>query len=123
MNVPETFFTIHEELILFFLSCAAGIVLGILYDIFRVLRILIPHHNFFVILEDIIYLSFYGIFLSAFASAQARGELRIYFIIGNILGFALYYFTLGSIVVRIFKKLLSPFKHLYDLFRKKLQKQ
>ncbi|MDE6789472.1 MAG: spore cortex biosynthesis protein YabQ [Ruminococcus sp.] len=126
MNVPETFFSIHEELVLFLLSCAAGAFIGVFYDIFRTLRLIIKHNFFFIIVEDVLFLSCYAVFLSAFASVQARGELRFYFIIGNALGFTLYFFTLGSFVIRTFRKLfgfvgriLSPIKAIYVILCKK----
>lgn len=110
MIVPETFFTVSEELWLFFISCAAGAVFGIYYDIFRVLRLTVPHHGFFVFLEDVIFLSSYALFLSAFASAEARGELRAYYAFGGILGFILYYFTMGRFVMRFMSKIIGIIK-------------
>lgn len=110
MIVPETFFTVSEELWLFFISCAAGAVFGIYYDIFRVLRLTVPHHGFFVFLEDVIFLSSYALFLSAFASAEARGELRAYYALGGILGFILYYFTIGRFVMRFMSKIIGIIK-------------
>lgn len=127
MNVPETFFSIQEELVLFLLSCLAGAFIGVFYDIFRTLRLMIKHNFFFVVLEDVLFLSCYAVFLSAFASVQARGELRFYFIIGNALGFTLYFFTLGSFVIHTLKKffglvgrIFSPVKAVYVIFCKKV---
>ena len=48
MNVPETFFTVSEELVLFGLSCLAGAVIGVFYDIFRVIRIIFPHNDILI---------------------------------------------------------------------------
>ena len=106
MNVPETFFTVHEELILFGLSCLFGAALGVCYDVFRALRLIVPHNFVLVMAEDIVFFIGYCIFLSAFTAAAARGELRVYFIIGNLLGFAIYIITVGSVVIRTLRKLL-----------------
>lgn len=128
MIIPETFFSIQEELVLFLLSCLAGAFIGVFYDIFRTLRLMIKHNFFFVVLEDVLFLSCYAVFLSAFASVQARGELRFYFIIGNALGFTLYFFTLGSFVIRTLRKffgllsrIFSPVKAVYVIFCKKVR--
>ena len=122
MNVPETFFTIEEELRLFLLSCGAGAVFGVYYDIFRALRLTVPHHSFFVFLEDLLFLMTYGIFLSCFASAAARGELRGYYILGGFIGFVLYYFTIGKFVVGFIKKLIKCVKKILNIIYKPIRK-
>ena len=105
MNVPETFFSVHEELVLFGLSCLMGVLLGVVYDIFRTARVMLPHRSWMVFAEDAVFLVFYGIALSAFVSAASRGELRFYFVIGNTAGFVLYLATVGSVVIGTMKKL------------------
>ena len=107
MNVPETFFSVHEELVLFGFSCIAGAVIGVCYDVLRALRLVFPHGIWLTAAEDAVFLGLYAVFLTAFASAAARGELRFYYIIGNAAGFGLYFFTVGSIVIRTFQKLIS----------------
>ena len=120
MNVPETFFSVQEELFLFLLSCVSGVFIGIFYDVFRAIRLIINHNTFFVVIEDVIFLGCYAVFLSAFASVMARGELRFYFIIGNAIGFIIYFFTIGSVIIRSLKKLFdfifTPIKSLYVIF-------
>lgn len=110
MNVPETFFSINEELILFGISCAFGLLIGVCYDVFRTARVIFPHNKWLVCIEDIVFLIFYCIFLSSFASAASRGELRFYFVIGNAIGFTLYLMTVGSIVIRTMRKLFYIIK-------------
>ncbi len=118
MNVPETYFSVEEELLLFFASCAAGAVIGVIYDCLRAFRLLLPHNRFFVALEDIALLVCYGIFISAFGSAEALGYIRGYFILGNLLGFTLYYFTLGRVVMRTISRILGIFHGIIRLAAK-----
>ena len=110
MNVPETFFTVDEELVLFGMSCIMGAVFGVLYDVFRIIRMVFAHNGILTAIEDILFLGIYGISLIAFASAAARGELRFYYVLGNFIGFALYFLTLGSIVNSVVRKLLTALK-------------
>ena len=130
MNVPETFFSVNEELVLFGLSCLFGALLGVIYDVFRTARVMMPHKGWMVFAEDAVFLGFYGIFLSAFASVASRGELRFYFVIGNAAGFALYLATVGSVVISTMKKLcyflkkiirivFTPFRIFYVFISKK----
>lgn len=128
--IPETYFSFTEHTLLFFYSCLMGVILGIIYDFFRVFRIVIPHNSILVMLEDIIFSLIYIIFIVSFTSAFARGEFRVFYVFGNLLGFILYFFTLGRIAVLIIRKLilyfksillflLKPFFLLYITLRKK----
>ncbi len=115
MNVPETFFTVHEELILFGLSCLFGVIIGSCYDVFRAVRLIFPHNFALVLIEDVLFLIGYCIFLPAFASVAARGELRAYFVIGNALGFIIYILTVGSVVMRTLEKLMRLIKGVFHV--------
>lgn len=110
MNVPETFFSVGEELRLFLLTCLTGAIFGVYYDVFRTLRLAVRHNKFFVLLEDILFLATYAVYLLSFASAEARGELRGYYVLGGIIGFTLYYFTVGKTVIRLMQKLTGVIK-------------
>lgn len=115
MNVPETFFSVEDELRLFLLSCIWGAAFGIYYDVFRTLRLTFTHHVFFILVEDILFLGTYAVFLSAFASAQARGELRAYYVLGGAIGFGLYYFTVGKAVIRLMQRLINGIKWVFAI--------
>ena len=116
----ETFFSPSEQTIFFLYSVIMGAGIGILFDCFRVARIILEHTAFFVILEDIIFLFLWAVALIVFSMELCRGEVRFYYFIGNILGFAVYYFTVGKLVVSIMKAVVfvisKILKFLYKLF-------
>lgn len=105
MNVPETFFNAHEQLILFGISCIFGVLLGICYDVFRTVRMIFPHNSIIVFIEDVLFLCGYAAFVMLFAAAEMRGEVRFYNVLGNILGFTVYICTVGNIVTAVVRKL------------------
>ena len=130
MTVPETYFTVSEELRLFGLSCLLGAVVGAAYDVLRVIRMTLPHNSFLVAAEDIGFLGLYAVALTAFSNAAARGEMRLYFAVGSVLGFTLYFFTIGrtitatlrklfSVVGAVFKLILRPVRAVFALLCKK----
>lgn len=121
MNVPETFFSINEEVMLFLLSCVCGVFIGVGYDVFRTARIIFPHNTLAVVIEDVIFLAVYALFLSAFSSVFARGELRFYYTVGNSIGFTLYFFTLGSVVTATMRKIYSVMVSLVSAVLKPLK--
>lgn len=118
MNIPETFFSVNEEVFLFLISCLFGVAVGVCYDVFRTARIIFPHNIPLVVIEDVIFLSGYAIFLSSFSSAMARGEMRFYYVIGNFIGFIFYFFTLGTVVVGAMRKIFSAVNTLLSVVLK-----
>ncbi|MDE6781183.1 MAG: spore cortex biosynthesis protein YabQ, partial [Ruminococcus sp.] len=121
MNVPETFFSVNEELFLLGLSCIFGVVIGICYDIFRTARILFPHNTMLVVIEDVVFMAGYAVFLSSFASVCARGELRFYYVAGNAVGFIIYFFTFGSIVITTMKKIYFAVRKIIEIICRPLR--
>ena len=124
MIIPETYFSVSEETEIFLYSCVLGVVLGAFYDFFRAFRAIFPHNSVLTAIEDIACLIVYSASLIAFSSAFARGEFRLYFVFGSIIGFVIYFFTVGSVVIkiircflkiifRLLKFILYPFKNIY----------
>ena len=122
MKVAETFFSVSEETRLFLLSCLFGFFLGVVYDIFRAARLAAPHNSILVAVEDIAFLLLWGLSLTAFASAAAKGQLRGYFAIGNILGFMLYLATVGRVVIGTLRKFLLAVHSVFGLIFKPIRK-
>lgn len=123
MEGLESFFTVSQQLKLFLLSCLFGIPTGIVFDIFRALRVIFPHGKAAVALEDILFFVLYGIFIMAFSSAAARSEFRFYYCIGNLLGFLIYHFTVGSVAVMIIRKLAEAIKKVFYLIFSPINKK
>lgn len=118
----ETFFTPSEQALFFLYSVLLGGGIGVVYDLFRTLRILVPHTSFFVVLEDILFLFVWAVILIVFSVEVCRGEVRIYYLIGNVLGFGLYLFTIGKVVVKVMrilaKAVYAVLKFLYMILVK-----
>lgn len=123
---------IYSEMRLFGICFLLGMALGLLYDIFRIFRMLIPHKNIFVDLEDLIYwvLTAYLVFRTLFQFNE--GKLRGYAFLGMFLGVLIYTLTMRQLLLLIVKKLLpfwikgmgfakKPFKRLAGYIRKALK--
>lgn len=108
--VPETFFTVSEQMKLFICSCLLGVPLGLCFDVFRTLRLCIPHGKWLVAVEDIYFLLLWSGSLLCFATVMARGEMRGYYVLGSTLGFFLYQCTLGICVVLLLRHVGSALR-------------
>lgn len=104
MEGLESFFTSGEQFYLFILSCMLGIPIGIAFDFLRVFRIMIPHNKIAVAFEDLLFLAFYGVFIMCFTVSMSRSEYRFFYSIGNILGFGIYFVTIGNAVTSVIKQ-------------------
>lgn len=111
---------------LFFLSLGFGFLLGILYDIFRMIRMIISGSEKFVFAADMLYFLLCGVLSFFFILVTDDGRLRFYTVIGEALGWMIYYFSFGTVamkltvsVVRISKRVFSVvFKPIKFIFGK-----
>lgn len=110
MQGLESFFTVSEQMKLFLLSCLFGFPIGIVYDVFRAVRIIFPSGKIAAAIEDILFFIIYAVFLMCFTVSCARSEFRIYFCVGNLIGFIIYFFTVGNITIRIINKTAASVK-------------
>ncbi|MBR2735065.1 MAG: spore cortex biosynthesis protein YabQ, partial [Clostridia bacterium] len=67
-------------------SVALGMFLGIFYDVFRVIRLLINPRNLSIFIEDIIYFLVSGFVTFIFVLILNYGESRFYILAGEALG-------------------------------------
>ena len=115
----ETFFSVSEQTWLFLWACVIGVGLGILYDFFRVFRILVKHNKTAVFVEDVIYTFFFAMTLFVYSTERARGELRFFIFLGAFLGFLVYTLTVGYVIVSIIRKIVTfIYKVLHKIYIK-----
>ncbi len=101
----DTFFSINEQLSAFFLAIPLGVFLGIVYDLFAIIRMLFPFlaTKIPVIFEDIIFMLICGFSIFIFSFEFLRGDIRFYVIISAGIGFLLYYLSFGYFIRTIFR--------------------
>lgn len=115
--IPETYFLVPEQLLLFGGACLMGVPAGLLLDLFRLLRVCFPHHSAAVVLEDVILCVLWAFMLLAFTYAFARGEFRMYYAAGMFLGMLLYETVFGVWLLRLMRLLKK--KRFAPICRKK----
>ncbi len=100
---PGSFTGVLEELKMLGLAAVVGAVLGAVFDLFRVLRISLPHKSWMVFLEDFLFTLFFGAVFFCFSVEMLEGKLRLYVLAGMMLGFGIYLSTLGRIISGFFR--------------------
>ncbi|MEG1244403.1 MAG: spore cortex biosynthesis protein YabQ [Oscillospiraceae bacterium] len=102
---------------IFFLSIGLGFSLGFLYDIFYIVRMNITKNKFAIYMQDFLYLLICAFLTFIFILALSSGIVRGYILIGEFLGWLIYYLSTGLIVVSFINKIIRMIKFC-KLFRK-----
>ena len=92
--------TVASQTQVFGLSCLFGVVLGIYYDVFRIIRLVVRPGKKAVFFYDVLYLLSCGVFTFLFCFAVNYGEVRFYLLAGEGIGWCLYHLTLGELIMR-----------------------
>ena len=90
-----------------FYSVIMGVIFGILYDVLRALRIITNIKNITVFFQDILYCFIIANITFIYFLSVTKGEVRFYILIGTLVGFLAYFFTISKFVILLFKILFS----------------
>ena len=115
-----------EQLYSFFIFFIIGIIISILFDIFRILRKSFKTPDFITYLEDIIFWVLTGLIVLYAIFKFNNGEIRSFIFVRIIVGILVYIFTISKYIVKygakillfIKKILMYPIMKLVELFKK-----
>ena len=96
---------------LFGIYSICGIIIGIFFDLFRILRRSFKTPDIVTYIEDIIFGIFTGIFLISILFVFNNGELRLYIFFAIIFGIAIYLLTISKFFIKINVKILITLKN------------
>ncbi|HIZ56174.1 MAG TPA: spore cortex biosynthesis protein YabQ [Firmicutes bacterium] len=102
----------------FLYACLLGVGLGLIYDIFRILRLAVPSGGIIIFVEDLLFFLVAGTATFLFMIRYNSGMLRGFIFVGELLGFSVYYFSIGTLVYRIADALINQIRKIFHmLFR------
>lgn len=107
---------------IFLYAFGFGFLLGILYDVFRTLRMIISGSKGFTLFMDLLYFAVCTFLTFCFVLAVDSGRIRIYVAVGEILGWLVYYFSFGAIALRASNAAVSLFKRLFSAIFKPIKR-
>ena len=91
-----------------------GFLIGILFDIFRILRKSFKTKDIVTYIEDILFWIITGIFLLYSVFRFNNGEIRLYMFIAILIGVLLYMLILSSYIIKINVKIITFVKNLFQ---------
>lgn len=104
--------SLWNEVLLVLYGIIYGAIIGLLFDAFRVSRLVFKLNAVAVFIEDIFFCIITAVSFFAFCFIFNDGQIRLFTIIAAILGWVIYYFALGRFIFRIVQKILNWIKDL-----------
>lgn len=99
-----------NQMYLFLVYLICGLIIGIFFDIFRILRKSFKTTDFITYIEDLIFGFITGIFVLFMIFIFNNGVLRFYIFLAIILGLILYFLTISKIFINISVNILVTIK-------------
>lgn len=116
----------QNQAYLFIVFSLTGVVIGLLFDFFRILRRSFKTSNIITYFEDVLFWILTGVLILYNIWYFNNGEIRIYMFLGIIMGVLIYMLTLSNIIISLLSKILIsivkvlelPFRTLFSIFHK-----
>lgn len=116
----------QNQAYLFIVFSLTGVVIGLLFDFFRILRRSFKTSNIITYFEDVLFWILTGVLILYNVWYFNNGEIRIYMFLGIIMGVLIYMLTLSNIIISLLSKILNsivkvlelPFRTLFSIFHK-----
>ncbi len=112
---------ITNQAYLFLIFIINGILIGIVFDIFRILRKSFNTSNYVTYIEDILFWIISAIIVMYSLFTFNNGSFRAYMFIGIFLGIAVYMLFFSKIIINISVKIISFFKKIFSYIFKVIE--
>lgn len=101
---------------LFLVFTLNGAIIGLLFDIFRILRKTFKTKNIVTYMEDILFWILAGISIIFFMYNFSNGNLRLFMVLGLMIGIVLYIITFSKIIINISLIIINILKQILKFF-------
>ena len=116
-------YTFYTDLWSMLQAVAAGLIMGVYYDVFRVLRRFISFCNLSVAIQDILFWITSAVYVFFVCVRLNNGYIRIYFVCFSLLGWAIYYFTFGKLMFLVFDSIAKKVGCIYENIKNRIMKK
>lgn len=99
-----------NQIYCFFIFIVVGIIISVLFDIFRILRKVFKTPDIVTYIEDIIFGVMAGVIIIYSIFKFNNGEIRSYLFIGIFIGILSYLFTISKVFIKCGDKILTFLK-------------
>lgn len=103
---------VTNQINLFLLFILNGLLIGLFFDFFRILRKSFKTNDFITYIEDIIFWVITGLSILYFIFVFNNGEIRFYMFLGIIVGVTVYMVLFSSYIIKINVTIIKFFKNI-----------
>ncbi|MGN1415947.1 MAG: spore cortex biosynthesis protein YabQ [Oscillospiraceae bacterium] len=121
----ETFFTVPQQVFIFLCSVILGGALGVVYDVFRAVRIIFPFlgRKIPTAAADILYMIIFGLAVFLLSALMGRGVVRFFCIAGAAIGAVLYLTAVGNTVTGLLRRLCGGLRKAFSKLKRTAKKK
>ena len=105
----------------FLWSLVLGVALGVLYDAVRAVRMIFRAGKIHVLVSDVVFFAVCGVITSLFSLPFNKGNVRVFILFGEAVGFLAYRITLGSVMGKVYAIFAKKIRSFVQKIRKFLQ--
>lgn len=113
--------SLSGQFFVFLYSLALGLVLGIIYDILRIIRMVINLKNIAIFMQDFLYFILSAVLTFIFVLGLNSGNSRFYILAGEGIGWIVYHITLGDIIYKYSGKLVKKIRKKTNFISQKIR--
>lgn len=129
MAIGRNAIMVTNQAYLFLIFAMNGILIGLLFDFFRISRKVFSTNDVTTYMEDVLFWILAGAIMLYSIFVFNNGELRLYMFLGILLGAFIYLVFISSYIIKINVKIINllkkvvgiviiPFKYIYQLLHK-----
>ena len=96
-----------DQAVVFLFSCAVGVFLGAVYDIFRIIRVAFNSRWLSIFFQDFIFCIFSALSVILLVYYTNSGVVRWFSLAGCFLCFLIYHLTVGRIIMFMARKIIE----------------
>lgn len=105
--------TLSEQTQAFIYSCVLGAILAVIYTAMGIIKIMSPPGKRLLFFMDLIFMLVCTFATFMFSVAMTWGSLRYYVIFGELVGFFLFYLTVGELILKCSEAITSFLSKVY----------
>lgn len=106
---------IYTQLQLFFIFLLNGLLIGLLFDFFRILRRAIKTIDFITYVEDALFWILTGFIILYSIFTYNNGEIRLFMFLAIILGIFIYFMFISKMILNISLSIINIVKKIFSI--------